>query len=248
MSVQAARLDRVARTAKHVVVRDELAARIATMAAGQPLPSERELAAELGVARMTLRKAVDALVADSLLVRRQGAGTFVAPAKVAQHLTASSFSEDMRSRGLRPGARSLSSGTYPASVALAACLRIGPGAPVLHVQRLRLADDVPMALEHLHVPADLVPGLVGDDLVERSFYDLVRERYGLLILGGTQSVEPTLTGELEAQALQVRQGSPAFLFERTTRTTGNRVLEFVRSVYRGDRYRIVVEISPAAPG
>lgn len=225
-------------------VRDELAAMLTTMAPGQPLPAERELARDLGVARMTLRKALDVLVAESLLLRRQGSGTFVAPPKVAQRLTATSFSEDMRSRGMRPGARTLAAVTRPAGMAVGACLAVAPTAPILQVRRLRLADDIPMAIEELHVPCDVVPGLSGADLVDHSFYELLEQRYGLTLHGGTQTIEPTLTGTDDATELEVPPGAPSFLFERTTRVSSGRVVEFVRSVYRGDRYRIVVDIFP----
>lgn len=225
-------------------VRDELAALLSTMSPGQPLPAERELARDLGVARMTLRKALDALVAESLVLRRHGSGTFVAPPKVAQRLTATSFSEDMRSRGMRPGSRTLSATTRPAGMAVAACLAIAPTAPILQVRRLRLADDSPMALEELHVPCDLVPGLGGADLVDQSFYELLVGRYGMTLSGGTQTVEPMLTTAADAAVLDIEAGSPSFLFERTTRVASGRVIEFVRSVYRGDRYRIVVDIFP----
>lgn len=214
------------------------------MEPGQPLPAERELAAEFGVARMTLRKALDQLVADSLLFRRQGSGTFVARPKVAQRLTAMSFSADMRARGLRPGARTLSAAMRPAEMAVAACLQIQPTAPILRIRRLRLADGTPMALEELHIPGDVVPGLTGEDLVDHSFHALLVQRYGLTLAGGTQTIEPTLTSAEDAALLEVTPGAPAFLFERTTKVSTGRVVEFVRSVYRGDRYRIVVDLFP----
>lgn len=229
---------------KYLRVRDELIARLATMEPGEPLPAERELAADLGVARMTLRKALDQLVAESVLVRRQGSGTFVAPPKVAQRLTATSFSEDMRARGLRPGARTLSALTRPAGMAVGACLRIQPTASILLVRRLRLADGTPMAVEDLHVPCDVVPGLTGGDLADHSFYELLGTRYGLTLSGGTQTIEPTLAGGLDAELLEIPPGTPAFLFERTTSVTSGRAVEFVRSIYRGDRYRIVVDLFP----
>ena len=232
-------------TDKQRRLRARLAELIAAMAPGEPLPAERDLARELGVARMTLRRAVDGLVADALLVRRQGAGTFVAPAKVAHRLAANSFSADMRSRGLRPGSRTLASGTAPAGVMLAALLEVPPGTPVLHVRRLRLADDEPMAVEDLHVPADLVPGLTGADLEDRSYYELLAERYGHRIASGTQTAEAALTSAEDAAVLGVTPGAPAFCFERTCRVDGGRVGEFVRSVYRGDRYRIMADIFPS---
>ncbi len=233
--------------AKYLRVRDQLAARLETMSPGQSLPPERELSQEFGVARMTFRRAVDALVADGRLLRRHGSGTFVAPSKVSQRLTATSFSADMRARGFHPGSRTLSASVVPAGILIGSCLGIVPSAATLHVTRLRLADDVPMAVEDLHVPRDLVPGLTGEDLVDRSFYELLAERYGLVMTGGTQAVEPTLTGPAESEALGVPAGSPAFLFERTTQVSSGRVVEFVRSFYRGDRYRIVVDIYPPEP-
>jgi GntR family transcriptional regulator len=234
-----------AETDKQRMLRARLDELIASMAPGESLPAERDLARDLGVARMTLRRAVDGMVAESLLVRRQGAGTFVAPAKVAHRLAANSFSADMRARGLRPGSRTLSTNRAPAGVMLAALLEVPAGAPVLHVRRLRLADDEPMAVEDLHVPADLVPGLAGEDLEDRSYYELLAQRYGQRIASGTQTAEASLTSNEDATVLGVAPGAPAFCFERTCRVDGGRVAEFVRSVYRGDRYRIMVDIFPS---
>jgi GntR family transcriptional regulator len=233
---------------KYLRVRDQLIARLAGMEPGQPLPAERELAAELGVARMTLRKALAQLVADSLLFRRRGSGTFVARPRVAHRLTAVSsfmeFSADMRARGLCPGARTLSAAVRPAGMTVGACLRIQPTASILRIRRLRLADGIPMALEELHVPGDVVPGLTGEDLGDHSFYALLSQRYGLTLTGGTQTIEPMLTSAEDAALLEVAPGAPAFLFERTMTASTGRVVEFVRSVYRGDRYRIVVDLFP----
>ena len=129
-------------------------------------------------------------------------------------------------------------------MAVGACLQIAPTASILQVRRLRLADGVPMALEDLHVPGDVVPGLTGEDLVDHSFYAVLRDRFGLSLTGGTQTIEPTLTSAEDAAVLEVTPGSPAFLFERTTTVSTGRIVEFVRSVYRGDRYRIVVDLFP----
>ena len=118
--------------AKHATVRHTLEQRVREMAAGEGLPSERELSAELGVARMTLRRAVDALVADGLLTRRPGAGTFVSPRRVEQPLQATSFSQDMRERGLEPGSHTLQATYVAADVDLAERLGIEPGDDVFH--------------------------------------------------------------------------------------------------------------------
>ena len=234
-------------TAKQRQVRERLEQLISTLSPGEPLPVERDLARDLGVARMTLRRAVDALVLEQRLIRRQGSGTFVAAPKVTQRLSATSFSADMRARGLRPGSHTVFARQAPAGMMLSSLLGVPPHANVLHVRRLRMADDAPMALEDLHVPCDIAPGLTGADLEDTSFYELLSERYHTPIVAGTQTVEPCLTSLEEAELLGVQPGDPAFLFERTSRIADGRVAEFVRSIYRGDRYRIVVDIFPNAP-
>jgi len=109
------------------------------------------------------------------------------------------------------------------------------------IKRLRMADGETMAIETLHLPEGLVPGLTAKDLTG-SFYDLLRDRYGIHIVHGSQAIEPTVTNEEESAALGVPLHSPAFLFERTSRDERDRTVEFVHSVYRGDRYRIVTEL------
>lgn len=230
--------------AKHVQVRSQLVRAVERMPAGAALAPERDLAASLGVARMTLRKALDSLVAEGLVVRRQGQGTFVAPTGVPQRLAARSFTEDMRSRGMRPGSVTLEAGVRLAGVVTAACLDVAPNTRVLHARRLRLADEEPMAIEDLYVPRDLVPGLEGPDLEGTSFYDLLVQRYGHRICGGTQTAEPILATPADATVLGISPGAPCFLFERTSQISSGEVIEFVRSVYRGDRYRIVVDLLP----
>jgi len=231
-------------TAKQRRVRASLVELIATLSPGEPLPVERDLARDLGVARMTLRRAVDQLVAEERLIRRQGSGTFVASPKVTQRLTATSFSADMRARGLRPGGHTVFARVSPAGMMRAGLLGVPPHANVLHVRRVRTADEEPMALEDLHVPREVAPGLTGQDLEDTSFYALLAARYGTPIVAGTQTVEPCLTSVEEAELLGAEVGAPAFLFERTSRVADGRTAEFVRSVYRGDRYRIVVDIFP----
>lgn len=230
---------------KYRRLHDELRERVDAMAAGEPFPPERELAREVGVSRTTLRRAVDELVAAGRLRRRQGAGVFAVGPRIAHALTATSFSADMRARGLVPGTRIVEFETGPAGPRLGRRLEVSPEAVVVRALRLRLADDEPMALETLHVPADLVPGLDEQTLAASSYYELLA-RHGHAVAGGRQSIEPTVTDGPESTLLGVPVHSPALLFERTTRDDAGRVLEFVRAVYRGDRYRIETEIAPVA--
>jgi GntR family transcriptional regulator len=135
--------------------------------------------------------------------------------------------------------------TELAGARLGRLLRVSPGEEILVIKRLRLADGETMAIESLHLPKFLVPGLKADDL-NASFYELYRERYGIVITSATQTIEPTVTGKEESAALGVPLHSPAFLFERTSRDANERTVEFVQSVYRGDRYRIVTELRRSA--
>jgi len=226
-------------------IRERVMELIETLEVGQAIPSERRLCEQLGVSRLTLRAALDDLVREGHLTRRHGSGTFVSRPKIAQPLTLTSFSEDMRRRGMVPGSRTLELTVVPAGARLGRRLQLSPEDPVVRVTRLRLADGEPMALEVLHVPAALVPGLTQADLENRSFYELMEERYGVHISSATQTIEPTVTSAEESEALGVPLHSPAFLFERTTLTASGRPMEFVRSFYRGDRYQLVTELVPS---
>ncbi|PZF85265.1 GntR family transcriptional regulator [Jiangella anatolica] len=231
--------------AKYHSIRDEILDLVAELSVGDALPAERALAPRFGVSRMTLRRAVEELVREGRLVRRQGAGTFVAGPKIAQGLAVTSFSEDMRQRGSVPSSRTLAVDDVLAGAPLGRRLEISPGENVVRVTRLRLADDAPMAVETLHVPRAIAPGLEGAMLADGSFYELLHDVYGLELSGGVQTIEATVTDEIESELLGVPLHSPAFLFERISRDTAGRVVEFVRSVYRGDRYQFRVELQPA---
>lgn len=235
------------RNAKYHSIRDEILDLVEELDVGDALPPERVLAPRFGVSRMTLRRAVEELVREGRLERRHGAGTFVAEPKIAQGLMATSFSEDMRQRGSVPSSRTLAVDEVLAGAQLGRRLEISPGERVTRISRLRLADDAPMALETLHVPRAVAPELTGDLLADQSFYELLAVRYGVALASGTQTIEATVTDEAESEILTVPLHSPAFLFERTSHATDGRVVEFVRSVYRGDRYQFMLDLQPARP-
>ncbi|MGS2619984.1 GntR family transcriptional regulator [Micromonospora sp. LZ34] len=224
-------------------VRDQLLLMHGRLAPGQVIPPERELAETLGVSRPTLRAAVDQLVAEGYLERRQGSGTYVTQPKVAMPLTLTSFSEDMQRRGMQPGGRVVSFRAKFAGAEVGHQLNISPRAQVWSVRRLRTADGEPMAIEQAYLPHALLPDLSPANLTNRSLYDHLRD-VGIKVGIATQSIEPTVTSEEESELLGVPVLSPAFLFERTTRDRNDTLIEFVRSIYRGDRYRLLAELRP----
>jgi GntR family transcriptional regulator len=224
-------------------VRERLLDLVEQLPVGRAIPSERMLAPELGVSRMTLRSAIDELVRRGQLDRRQGRGTVVVSHRstAVPPLRMVSFTQDMRSRGLTPSSRTLTLSTAPAGPRIGRRLAVPPETPVHTVLRLRLADDVPMALETMHVPAALLPDLDADELERSGLYGLLTAA-GVTPAGGTQSVEPTVLEAEEARLLGVPLHSPAFLFERLAHDATGRPVEFVRSLFRGDRYTLVAEL------
>jgi GntR family transcriptional regulator len=227
---------------KQSQTRDLVLDLIEQLEVGEAIPSERQLSTDLGVSRLTVRAALDDLAREGYLVRRRGAGTFVSEPKISQELTMTSFTDDMRRRGMRPASRTLELRTSPAGARLGRILHVSPSEPIVIASRLRLADGETMAIETLHVRERHVPGLSAADLEEASFYELLSERYGIDIVGGTQTIEPTVTDEEESKALGVPLHSPAFRFERVTQSETGETVEFVESIYRGDRYRLVTAL------
>ena len=170
------------RTTKQSQTRDQVFDLIERLAVGHAIPSERQLSQDFGVSRLTVRAAIDELAREGYLVRRRGSGTFVREPKIAQELTMTSFSEEMRRRGMRPGSRTLSLDVKHAGAYLGRCLHVSPSERIVVAKRLRLADEESMAIETLHVPQRLVPGLTRKDFDNTSFYDLLAERYGIEIV------------------------------------------------------------------
>ncbi|MEU7341574.1 GntR family transcriptional regulator [Streptomyces sp. NPDC007074] len=228
---------------KREKVRDAILELIEERRPGDAIPSERVLSAELGVSRPTLRAAVDQLVVAGLLVREHGRGMFVAGAKITQELV-----PDRRTFSLPQAAgnwtsRLLEFSTQRAGARVGRKLRISPAAEIRYVARLRLVDGSPMAIEYLHVPADLAPDLTQDELESGDLYQHLKERHGVQVSEAVQAIEPTVVTRGEADLLDVPELSPALLFERLTSDTRGRPVEYVHSIYRGDRYRIVSRLT-----
>jgi len=209
-----------------------------------PIPSERELSQRHGLSRMTARQAVDHLVTEGRLYRVPGKGTFVARPKIEMPLRLTSFTEDMRARGHEPGARDLARRTVPAPVTVARRLGIEPQTPVHVLERLRIADGIPMAIERSHLPAGLAPDLLTETL-DGSLYAVLQNRYGLVLDSGDQIIGAGIADSGDAGLLDLPPGSAVLLLERRSYAAG-RAVEYVVSTYRADRYQLHAALE--APG
>jgi DNA-binding GntR family transcriptional regulator len=231
-------------TTVHGQIEDWLADAIAAgrLGPGDRMPAEQDLAAWFGVSRMTLRHALGKLAQRGLVTRAVGrrGGTFVAAAKLEQDLTTlAGFSEQLRRHGMVAGARVLSATERPAGPAAAASLDLGEHDPVYEVRRIRLADGNPVAVEHSLFPAAVFPGML-ECRLDGSLYELLEARYGRRPHRARESLEAVTAGAHEAGALDVREGAPLMLVERTAYAGDGRPVEFARDLFRGDRTRIVM--------
>lgn len=225
-------------TAKHVWLRQVLLDHIdSALQVGDPLPSERSLADSLDVSRMTARRVLTDLELEGRVTRSVGRGTFVSAPRIVMPMQLSSFTVDLRERGLVPGARTLSFGTGLPTDAIRGILDLPDEAEVHTIRRLRTADALPMAIEEVTLEASLLPGLSGSDLEDTSLYALLAERQGIVFESGTQTVRALAATDEEAGLLDVPLQSPVLHLTRTSRWR-DRVVEHTTSSYRGDRYEL----------
>ncbi|GAA0553448.1 GntR family transcriptional regulator [Paractinoplanes ferrugineus] len=232
-----ARPDGWGNTMRRAEVRDRLRELIDARAPGDPMPSERSLSEDLGASRPTVRAALDDLTRNGLLVRQHGRGTFTSPHKISQEVPAASGEPIPPAEG-NWLSDILEFRTESAGARFGRRLRVSPADEVLFVLRRRIVDGEPMALEEIRLPCALVPGITADEFVAGSLYRRLREHYGVDPTDAVQTTEPTVTDASESRLLGVPLYAPALLFERTTRDGTGRVIEYTRSIYRGDRYRI----------
>jgi GntR family transcriptional regulator len=209
---------------------------------GDLLPSEREFSETYGISRMTVRQAINNLVQTGLLYRVQGRGTFVAEKKFEQTLRGlTSFSEDMLGRGMTPSSQLLDFKIIPANAQITSDLGLKENEQVYEIKRIRLADNVPMALETTYIPVQLVEGLT-EDVLNQSLYQFIEQKMGVTIHYATQAIEASIADSLEAEYLHIKKGAPILSIQRNTLLEDGTPVETVRSVYRADRYKFMIDM------
>jgi GntR family transcriptional regulator len=230
------------RALKHVQVREYVRTLVAGAAPGSPAPSERELVHRFGVARMTVRQAMDALVVEGLLERIPGRGTFVArPRRVPSGPL--SFSEEMQRRGLLAESQTLLARREQAGPGVARALSLTEGDAVIHWRRLRRADAAPMSIEDAYLNEILLPGFLQSGM-PTSLYDALEER-GLRPSWAEDSITADTATADEAVLLEIETGAPVLRHSRRA-LADDKIVEVSRSVYRSDRFTMWVQLGREA--
>ncbi len=216
-----------------------------TLKPGQLIPSEQEISSRLGVSRMTARQAVKSLCDAGVAYSRRGLGTFVSATKQEKTSTELlSFTQEMKARGSKSHSRVLVFDNMPADNEVAAVLHLRAGERVLKLVRVRHADSRAMGVETSYMPAGLVPGLMSQfDARTASLYETLARLYGIRMAAADEVVEVGLADKEASELLLIKKGSPVFLLTRVSYTENGQPVEYVRSTYRGDRWKIVSRLT-----
>ncbi|MDI3548622.1 MAG: GntR family transcriptional regulator, N-acetylglucosamine utilization regulator [Halanaerobiales bacterium] len=207
------------------------------------IPSERDLEKDYDVSRMTVRKAIIELVNEGILTRKQGKGTFVKELRIEQDLVKlNGFTQEMRLRGLKPSTRVIDAAEISPDIDVRNKLKLNLGEKVFVLKRLRLANDEPMAYEVSYISEKLCPDLLNHNL-NQSLYKVLTEEYNIALKYAMQSLEAGIASKKEADLLNINENDPILILERLTTDGNERPIEFVKSIYRGDKFKFLVRLT-----
>ena len=233
-------LDRISSVPLYAQIHGEIRRQIETdeLKAGAAVPSERELAEICKVSRMTARQALNALKSEGYVYQERGVGTFVSKRKLDVHTrNLIGFTEEMRGRGFVPSTKFLLSRRENATKEIAEELGIETEDEVFHFQRLRLADNLPLAFEDAFLPVKRFPDLDGKNLEKESLYKILETDYGVVMRRAEEILEATCASKETAAVLAIQPKSALLIVHRVVFSESNQAVESVRTFYRADRYR-----------
>jgi GntR family transcriptional regulator len=242
-------LDKTSFTPMYFQIQEQLLKMIqqGRLRAGDPLPSEEELSRICGVSRMTSRQALQVLKSQGFASRHKGQGSFVSQPRVEKDIThLCGFTAEMRALGIKATSRVLEADMSPAPAEVASQFGIAVNAPIYRLRRLRLADELPIAIEEIRLPHERFPGVEKLDFSRLSLYQTLRERYGIRVGRADEILEARSATRREAELLEVHARASLLVMSRTLWSTDGLPVETAHSVYRGDRYRAVLRIPATA--
>lgn len=230
-------------TPKHVEVREKLRARFQRMSPNSMIPTAKDLAKTYNVSAMTVRQALVALQQEGLIYSVPGLGTYISDHLIAKRMVFTSFSQEVSERGMKPSSKIISATkSVVKDKKVAEDLQLEVGDPVYRIERVRFADNIPMAIEETLVSADFMPGLLDQDL-KQSLYDIFRNAYEKPVVRAECVVTPITLNKQQSELLQCEVKSPALQFLVIAYDARNRVVERCISIKRGDRYDFRYSIS-----
>jgi GntR family transcriptional regulator len=235
--------DRLASEPKYYSVKRHLLDFIGSMEPGAAVPTERELASRMQTSRTTVRQALGELVVEGRLVRRQGSGTYVAEPKIIWPLYVASFTEQVKASGFSPSAEVLGTQRIAATAELAGRLRLSSRAPVYKLERVRLADNWPIAVETSWLPAERFPGLSRLIRTHASLHAILADHFGVTMQTGEESILTAPATPREAGPLRVDVGTPMLVVSRLNFDADGTPVEFGRTWFRGDRVTLVTRLA-----
>ena len=219
-----------------------------SLPAGSRLPSEDSLVQEYAVSRTTIRAAIQSLIQRGLVEIRRGKGTFVTQPKMTQELTElTGFVEDMQALGRQPTAKVLDRQIVAANQLVARRLALPQGAPVVRIQRVRLADRVPLSFDETYLPKELGEKLMADNLKTEPIFSLLEQKYNTPLVEAEYQLEAVSADATVATALRIGVGSAIFLIDRTSYSIGHRPVDYEKLHYRGDQIRFVTRLARRSP-
>lgn len=209
---------------------------------GEQLPTEKAICDMFNVSRITVGKALNELVNQGYIIKKQGKGSFVNFEKKRMQLKAiKGFSEEMSNKGLVPSTKLISVNLIEPSIKIAKKLELDKNIDIYCIERIRCADGIHMAIEKVFIPFYIVPDIDKQNL-EGSLYEILRSKYGIIISKGIQSIEAGVIDLHTANLLNVSENSVGLIIERIS-YKDNKPFEYVKSIYRGDKYKVIVELN-----
>lgn len=207
---------------------------------GEPLPSIERIAGRMGVSQMTVRQAVRALCDMGVIYSRQGKGTFISAIKLERDFRqVLSFTEETEARGARPSSTVLGFRLQEPTPPVKEALMLSDGEQVFSLRRVRYGNSMPMGIECSYIPALLCPGLMESYDPTTSLYQELAEHHGIQMMVTDEVIEVGKASAEEARLLHIAAKAPIFLFTRVSYMEGGMPAEYVKSVYPGERYKVV---------